>query len=65
MTPAGVNDCEYRTAPIVVELPDGTCHQRWFDGSSYPSLEEYIEHRKAWHAKCAAEALARDAEASR
>ncbi|KQX18121.1 MULTISPECIES: hypothetical protein [unclassified Sphingomonas] len=61
VTPAGVNDCEDRAASIVVELPDGTCHERWFDGSSYPSLEAYIENRKAWAAKCAAEKLAREA----
>lgn len=46
VTPAGINDCEDASAPVVVELPNGSCHERWYDGSRCESVDEYARERR-------------------
>lgn len=51
VTPAGVNDSDDSSTQVVVEMPDGRCCERCWDGGCYASVDEYVVDRKAWIAK--------------
>ncbi|MFC0304421.1 hypothetical protein ACFSTI_29430 [Rhizorhabdus histidinilytica] len=63
VTPAGVNDseCLGPHENLIVELPDGTCHETGFDGRHFASLDELVEDRKAWVERARNAAIQQDA----